>query len=91
LNADQGAELLAAAASALAASEELYPFATFGPAGITIFSIDTDRMTRTVEYQLPIGNLLLDPDTEVQPLPDLTARLGHFSAEIDEDRAHSAD
>jgi hypothetical protein len=67
----------------LATSPELYPFNTFGPAGTTVFEIDTSSLQKRVEYQLPLGNLFASDDAAVKGLQLLAAKLVDFQAQLD--------
>jgi hypothetical protein len=66
----------------LRTSPTLFPFATFGPAGSTVFTVSAEGVERRVVYQLPPGNLALSDDPQVAGLKRLSARLVRFSKEI---------
>ncbi len=62
----------------LAQAKSLYRFNTFGPAGSTVFEINAPELTKRVDFQLPIGNLMASREPEHADLKRLVDRLRSF-------------
>lgn len=85
LSPEQVRELIAFAIGpgGMSQARSLYERNSFGPSGRTIIKLDTPQLAKTVEYGLAPGNLVRDEDPTLGGLPDLVARLSHFSSDVE--------